>query len=175
MTNASGPTTMLDGGAIIGAMRQAALDTIVALPDITTSAGLLWPISRQPDINLVRIGKEDEGVSICAALALCRKRSALLMQQTGLFDSLNAVRGIAVEYELPVCMFVGLLGKEPGVPPPQNKKYSVRVVQPVLDAMGVPTLCIEENSDIPKIPAAVDRAYAESRPLVVLFGRRVKA
>jgi len=41
--------------------------------------------------------------------------------------------------------------------------------------MGVPTLCIEENSDIPKIPAAVDRAYAESRPLVVLFGRRVKA
>jgi sulfopyruvate decarboxylase subunit beta len=156
-------------------MRQSLLDTIVALPDITTSAGLLWPISRQRDINLVRICKEDEGVSICAALALCRKRSALLMQQTGLFDSLNAVRGIAVEYKLPVCMFVGLLGKEPGVPPPQNKKYSVRTVQPVLDAMEVPTLCIEENSDIDKIPQAVDRAYAESRPLVVLFGRRVRA
>ena len=31
-----------------------------------------------------------------------------------------------------------------------------------------------ENSDIAKILEAVDRAYAESRPLVVLFGRRVK-
>jgi sulfopyruvate decarboxylase subunit beta len=175
MTNVTSADAMLDGRLIIGAMRQAALDTIVALPDITTSAGLLWPISRQPDINLVRICKEDEGVSICAALALCRKRSALLMQQTGLFDSLNAIRGIAVEYKLPVCMFVGLLGKEAGVPPQQNKKYSVRIVQPVLDAMEVPTLCIEDDSDIGKIPPAVDRAYVESRPLVVLFGRRVNA
>ncbi len=175
MSTGTGVASLLDGGAIIRAMREAALDTVVALPDITTSAGLLWPLSRQSDINLVRICKEDEGVSICAALALCRKRSALLMQQTGLFDSLNAVRGIAVEYKLPVCMLVGLLGKEPGVPAPQNKKYSVRVVQPVLDAMEVPTLCIEENSDIAKIAPAVDRAYADSRPLVVLFGRRVKA
>ena len=174
MSTETGAATLLDGGAIIRVMLQAALDTIVALPDITTSAGLLWPLSRQPDVNLVRICKEDEGVSICAALALCRKRSALLMQQTGLFDSLNAVRGIAVEYKLPVCMFVGLLGKEPGVRPSQNKKYSVRTVLPVLDAMEVPTLSIEENSDIAKILEAVDRAYAESRPLVVLFGRRVK-
>jgi len=167
-------TELLNGRAIIGAMREAGLRTVVALPDITTSAGLLWPISKEPDINLVRICKEDEGVSICAALALCRKRSALLMQQTGLFDSLNAVRGIAMEYKLPVCMFVGLLGKEPGVPPPQNKKYSVRVVQPVLDVMEVPTLCVEDDGDIAKIVPAVDRAYAESRPLVVLFGRKVQ-
>ena len=174
MSHHSAATELLDGRALIGAMREAGLRTVVALPDITTSAGLLWPISKEPDINLVRICKEDEGVSICAALALCRKRSALLMQQTGLFDSLNAVRGIAMEYKLPVCMFVGLLGKEPGVPPPQNKKYSVRVVQPVLDVMEVPTLCVEDNEDIARIAPAVDRAYAESRPLVVLLGRRVQ-
>jgi sulfopyruvate decarboxylase subunit alpha len=174
MTQGSEGTGMLDGRAIIDAMRSAGLDTIVSLPDITTSAGLLWPISKESDIRLVRVCKEDEGVSICAALALCRKRSALLMQQTGLFDSLNAVRGIAVEYKLPVCMFVGLLGKEPGVAPPQNKRYSVRVVQPVLDAMEVPNFCIEDNRDIAKIGPAVDRAYAESQPVVVLFGRRVQ-
>ena len=50
----------------------------------------------------------------------------------------------------------------------------MNLVLPVLDAMEVPTLSIEENSDIAKILEAVDRAYAESRPLVVLFGRRVK-
>lgn len=175
MTNVASADAMLNGRLIIDAMRQSALGTVVAVPDITTSAGLLWPLSRQPDVNLVRVCKEEEGVSICAALALCRRRSALLMQQTGLFVSLNAVRGVAVAYKMPVCMFVGLLGKEPGVPPSQNKKYSVRIVQPVLDAMEVPTLCVEDDSDIAKIPSAVDQAYTESRPLVVLFGRRVKA
>ncbi len=174
MMQHSAATELLDGRAIIGAIREAGLRTVVALPDITTSAGLLWPISKEPDINLVRVCKEDEGVSICAALALCRKRSALLMQQTGLFDSLNAVRGIAMEYKLPVCMLVGLLGKELGVPPLQNKKYSVRVVQPVLDVMEVPTLCVEDDKDIARIAPAVDRAYAEFRPLVVLFGRVVQ-
>lgn len=173
MQHADIPAT-LDGGAIIAAMLKASLDIVVAVPDITTSRGLLWPLSRRPDIRLVRVCKEDEGVSICSALALCNRRSVLLMQQTGLFDSLNAVRGIAVEYGQPVCMFVGLLGKEPGVPPTLNKKYSVRIVEPVLKAMEVDYLCIEEDQDIDRIPVAVDCAYAQSRPLVVLFGRRVR-
>jgi sulfopyruvate decarboxylase subunit alpha len=166
--------TTLNGSAIIEAMLKASLNTIVALPDITTSAGLLWPLSRRRDVRLIRVAKEDEGVSICSALALCRQRSALLMQQTGLFDSLNAVRGIAIEYQMPVCMFVGLLGKEPGVPPRENKKYSVRVVEPVLSAMEIDHFCIENDADISRIPAAVNRAYDDCRPLVVLFGNQVR-
>jgi sulfopyruvate decarboxylase subunit beta len=163
----------LDGSAIIASMIKASVEIVVAVPDITTSAGLLWPVSMSPDFQLVRVCMEDEGVSICAALALCRRRSVLMMQQTGLFDSLNAVRGIAVEYKQPVCMLVGLLGKEPGVPPHLNKKYSVRTVEPILKTMEVPYFCVEENEDIEKIPAAIDRAYETSSPLVVLFGRRV--
>ncbi len=166
--------TTLDGSAIINAMLKASLNTIVALPDRTTSEGLLWPLSYRKDVRLIRVAKEDEGVSICSALALCRQRSALLMQHTGLFDSLNAIRGIAVEYQMPVCMFVGLLGKDPAVPPRENKKYSVRIVEPVLSAMEVEHFCIEDDADIERIPAAVARAYDNSRPLVVLFGKQVR-
>jgi sulfopyruvate decarboxylase subunit beta len=163
----------LDGGAIIASMIKASVGIVVAVPDITTSAGLLWPVSKRPEFELVRVCKEDEGISICSALALCKRRSVLMMQQTGLFDSLNAVRGIAVEYKQPVCMLVGLLGKEPGVRPHLNKKYSVRTVEPILKAMEVPYICVEENEDIEKITAAIDRAYETSSPLVVLFGRRI--
>ena len=98
----------------------------------------------------------------------------MLMQQTGLFDSLNAVRGIAVEYKQPVCMLVGLLGKEAGVPAEQSRKYSVRVVEPVLRAMEVDHLVIETDADIPRMIEAIDKAYETSRPVVVLFGRRVQ-
>lgn len=162
------------GTEIMAALTSAGVRHVAALPDITTSAGLLWPLSRNPDFNLIRLCKEDEGVSICAALAFCGQRAVLLMQQTGLFDSLNAVRGIAVEYEQPVCMLVGLLNKEPDRPPSRSLRYSVRTVEPVLDAMEVDHVCIEGSEDVGRIPAAIEHAYARSRPVVMLIGRSVR-
>ena len=144
------------------------------MPDITTSAGLLWPLSREENIRLVRLCKEDEGVSICAALAFCDKRAVLLMQQTGLMDSLNAVRAIAVQYRQPVCMLVGLLGKEPDRAPSESASYGVRIVEPVLDAMEIDRLLIEGSEDVARLAPAIDRAYARSRPLAALIGRSVR-
>jgi sulfopyruvate decarboxylase subunit alpha len=169
-----GEDVKLDGGAILAAIKAAGVRTVAALPDITTSAGLLWPLSRDTDLRLIRVCKEDEGISICSALSYCNHRAVMSMQQTGLFDSLNAVRSFAVEYKHPVCMLVGLLGKEAGLPVAQSKKYSVRIVEPVLRAMEIDHLVIERDDEIPKITAAIETAYATSRPVVVLFGTRVR-
>ena len=84
--------TKLDGGAIITTLMRSSIEIVVAVPDITTSAGLLWPLSRHSEFKLVRVCKEDEGISICSALSYCGRRSVLMMQQTGLFDSLNGGR-----------------------------------------------------------------------------------
>ena len=73
----------LDGVKIIKELKKAQIKVVAALPDIVTSDGLLWPISRDSDFQLIRICKEDEGVSICAALSFTDKRALLLMQQTG--------------------------------------------------------------------------------------------
>jgi sulfopyruvate decarboxylase TPP-binding subunit len=96
-----------------------------------------------------------------------------MMQNTGLLDSINALRAAAVEYQRPVCMLVGLLQKEPGVSPSQSKQYGVRIVEPILDAMGIDHLCIEGPEDVARLAPAIDRAYAESRPFAALIGRRV--
>ncbi len=165
----------LSGERVIATLTQSRVGVVAAVPDITTSAGLLWPLSRREDIRLIRLCKEDEGVSICAALAYCGKRAVLLMQQTGLFDSLNAVETIGVVHRLPVVMLVGLLGKEAGRPPRQSTKHSVRVVEPVLRAIEVDYVCIEDNADIDLIGPAIDRAYELSRPVVILFGRSFAA
>jgi sulfopyruvate decarboxylase subunit beta len=98
------------GQALIAALREARIEFDVALPDIVTSDGLLWPLSRDPGFQLVRVCKEDEGVAICAGLAFAGRRAVLLIQQTGLLDSVNALRAVGVEYEQPVAMIVGLQG-----------------------------------------------------------------
>ena len=147
---------------------------VCALPDITTSAGLLWPLSEDSDLRLIRLSKEDEGVSICAALGYCEKRSVLLMQQTGLMDSLNNIRAVGCDYEQPICMIVGLLGKEPDRAPAESDSFGVRIIEPVLDAMEIDHILIENPEDVAALPAAIARAYENSRPMVALIGRRVE-
>jgi len=162
----------LRGSGIIVQIKASRIEFVVSVPDITTSEGVLRPLSQSAAPRLIRVCKEDEGIGICAGLSYTGRRSLLLIQQTGLLDSINAVRGVAVEYGLPICMMVGLLEKEPGVPPMQSKRYGVRIVEPVLDAMGIAYHEIEEDADVPKIRPAIDDAYAKSRPVVLLIGRR---
>ncbi len=165
----------LSGESIIKEINASGVEFVVSVPDITTSEGLLRPLAKGAGPRLIRICKEDEGVAICAGLAFTGKRGLLLIQQTGLLDSINAVRGVAVEYELPICMMVGLLEKEPGVMPRQSKRYGVRIVEPILDAMGIGYHNIEEPSDVAKIRPAIDAAYKESKPTVILIGQRPTA
>ena len=173
--DASTADNPLTGSRIIGEIQASGIEFVVSVPDITTSEGLLRPLASGTGPRLVRICKEDEGVGICAGLAHCNKRALLLIQQTGLLNSINAIRGVAVEYGLPICMMVGLLEKEPGVPSRESKRYGVRIVEPILDAMGIIYHAIEDDRDVGKIRPAIEDAYAHSRPVVLLIGRRPAA
>jgi sulfopyruvate decarboxylase subunit beta len=159
------------GKEIIASVKKAGVEFIVSVPDIVTSDGLLWPISKDPDFRLIRICKEDEGVSICAAMSYSNTRALLLMQQTGLMDSLNAIRAIGMDYQLPVCMMVGLQGKEPHLKPAQSAAYGVRIIEPILDAMDIPHRLIEEPADVAHIAADIEQAYHTSSTFCFLIGR----
>jgi sulfopyruvate decarboxylase subunit alpha len=161
------------GADIIAALKASRVEFVAAVPDIVTSGGLLWPISRDPSLRLIRLCKEDEGVSICTGLAFADRRAVLLMQQTGLMDSLNSIRAIAVEYQQPVCMIVGLQGKEPDRPAAASAKYGVRIIEPVLDAMGLEHITVDGPEDVTQIGPAIELAYQLSRPVVILIGRTV--
>jgi sulfopyruvate decarboxylase subunit beta len=159
------------GAAILSAIKDAGVRHVVALPDIVTSDGLLWPVARDPDLHLIRIAKEDEGVSICAAMSYSGGRAVLLMQQTGLMDSLNAIRAIGMEYGLPVVMIVGLQGKERDRAIEDSSAYGVRIVPGVLSAMELPFSRVERAGDEGGVTGAIEGAYARSGPHCVLIGQ----
>jgi sulfopyruvate decarboxylase TPP-binding subunit len=164
-------TARLQAADLITVIKSAGIRFIVALPDRTTSEHLLKPLLADPDLRVIQICKEDEGVSICSGLYAAGQRALLLMQYTGLLDSINALRGVAMEGKNPVCMMVGLLNKEPGVPPSQSRHYGVRVVEPVLDAMQIDHHLIEEPHDVEQIVPAIETAYERLTPVVMLIGR----
>lgn len=164
----------LSGVAIIQAFKDAGIEVVVSVPDRVTSDSVLRRLGEDPVLKLVRICKEDEGVSICAALAVCGKRSVLLMQCTGLLDSVNSLRAIAYEYQQPVVMMVGLLTHESDTPPAESPNYGVSVVPRVLDAMKIEYDVLHSAGDEKRIVPAIERAYATSTPFAILIGRSPK-
>ena len=162
----------LHGANIIAAVRQSGVEFVLSVPDIHTSAGLLRPITNDTMLRLIRVCKEDECVGIASGLTYCGKRALILIQYTGFLDSLNAIRAVAVEYKQPICMMVGLLGHEPGVLPAQSGRYGVRIIEPICDTMGIEHFLVSEDADVARIAPAIETAYAQSKPVAMLIGRR---
>jgi len=171
-TKADSTQVTLTGAKIIAAVKQSGVEFILAVPDIVTSKGLLFPIAADKELKLVRVCKEDECVGIASGLSYSDKRALILIQYTGFLDSLNAIRAVAVEYKQPIVMMVGLLGHEPERLPAESGRYGVRIIEPICDAMGIPHHLISQDSDIPKIKPAIEKAYTESSPVAMLIGRR---
>jgi sulfopyruvate decarboxylase subunit beta len=156
---------------IIKEIKKAGIRFVIALPDRTTSQSLLKTIMQDPDLRVVQVCKEDEGISICSGLYCAGERALLLIQYTGLLDSINALRGVAMEGQNPICIMVGLLGKKPGVPPTKAARYGLRIVEPILDVMEIKHHLLETTEDNAEIVPAIEQAYARCGPVVMLIGR----
>jgi sulfopyruvate decarboxylase TPP-binding subunit len=161
----------LTAEAIKTEIKRAGIHFVVALPDRVTSHYLLKGMLRDPDFRVVQVCKEDEGVSVCSGLWAAGHRTVLMMQYTGLLDSVNALRGVAVEGKFPVCMIVGLLGKEADVAPTQSNKFGVKIIEPILDTLGISHRLVERDADTSKIVPAIETAYSNSFPTAILIGR----
>ena len=170
-TNPDLSESTIRGVEIIDRVKRSGVDFVVALPDIVTCESLLWPMSKDSEMTVVPVCKEDEGVSICTALSYCERRALLLIQHTGFLDSLNAVQTIAVNYAMPVCMMVGLQGMEPDRELKDSKSYGIRIMEPILGAMGIDYTILRTGADADTITPAIDGAYQNSHPFVFLVAR----
>lgn len=162
---------LLHGDRIIAAVKEAGIEYVLSVPDITTAAGLLKPISEDNALRLVRVCKEDECLGIAMGLAMCDKRALILIQHTGLLDSMNAIGGVAVEFKQPICFMVGLLEREVDRPPRQSGRFRIRIVEPILDVMGIPHHLIDGDADVGVIRPGIEAAYRDNWPVAFLIGR----
>ncbi len=162
---------VLRGGSVLAAIKAAGIQYVLSVPDIVTSRGLLFPIAQDPALRLIRVCKEDECLGIAAGLSYGNKRSLILIQYTGMLYAMNAIRAVGVELRQPICMMIGLLGREPEKAPRESKSYGVRIVEPLLEVMGIAHHLVEAEADVGKIGPAITQCYEKSHPVAILIGR----
>lgn len=157
---------------------------IVGLPD-SISAPLL---DRLPEhgIRLVRVTREGETFAVAAGLWLGGASPVVVIQNTGLLESGDALRGTAIRMGVPLVVVVTCRGyaklKGMGIDPAGASRARETLVrayidtaalftEPTLAAWGVPFLLCESAADLPRAREAFETARAEERPVALLLTR----
>lgn len=97
--------------AIYDGLKDAGINFIVSVPCVNLS-GLLEMIDEDDDIIHVPVTREEEGVGLCAGAFLGGKKPAILMQNSGLGNSINALKSLTELYEFPLLMIMSHRGTE---------------------------------------------------------------
>lgn len=168
----AGTGSELHGKFIIDAIKAAGVSHVLSVPDLHTSQGLLKPIAEDKDLELIRVCKEDECLGIAAGLSYGDRRALILIQYTGFLYAMNAIRAVACEHRNPICLMIGMLGKEKDVIPRNSRRFGLRLIEPFLDTMAIPHTLVETDADVGQITPAIEKSYAEFSPTAMLIGRR---
>ena len=68
-------------------------------------------------------------------------------------------------------MMLGLQGMEADRLPSQSDKLSVRIVEPICQAMGLDYEILLEESDVKVVESRINQAYEQSKPCAILIAR----
>lgn len=97
--------------AIYNGLKDAGINFIVSVPCVNLSK-LLNMIDDDPEITHIPVTREEEGIGICAGAYLGGKHTAILMQNSGFGNSINALKSLMELYEFPLLMIMSHRGTE---------------------------------------------------------------
>lgn len=97
--------------AVYNGLKDAGIDFIVSVPCVNLSR-LLEMIDEDENIIHVSVTREEEGIGLCAGAYLGGKKTAILMQNSGLGNSINALKSLTELYKFPLLMIMSHRGTE---------------------------------------------------------------
>ena len=166
-------------------LAAARITHVVGLPD-DTSAPLFDALRNHTSLRLVTVTREGEAFAIAAGLWLGHARPLVVIQNTGLLESGDSIRGTAVRMAAPIPILITGRGygkmAAAGLTPdePRTSELLTRadvdatalLTEPTLDAWGVPFERCEGDQDPAAVLArTIESARSEQRPRAVIVAR----
>jgi sulfopyruvate decarboxylase TPP-binding subunit len=163
-------TQQQDGGlspeVVLSQMKENGITHVVWLPDSETNF-LYLLMKEDPDLDLIPVSREGQAFSTAAGLVVGGKRPVVLIQNTGLMESGDSLRGWALGFNLPIVLMVGYRGwTRHGV----NTDTAATYTERFLNAFGINYYLVENGEDAPRISIAFQEARRTKRPVAVLVG-----
>ncbi len=152
--------------AVYRGMKGAGIDFVASVPCVHLQ-GLLALVDTDPEIRHVPVTREEEGVGIAAGAYMGGKTPALLMQNSGLGNSINALASLNGLYGVPLLLIVSHRG---GVGETISGQVPMgRLTPKLLDAMEIPRFIPTLTEAEEKVALACEIALARRTPAAVLL------
>ena len=152
--------------AVQAELHKNGVTDVVWLPD-TESSFMYKLLAEDPSLRIIPIAREAESMPIALGLWIGGRKPIVMIQNTGLFESGDSVRGMAVDGNLPVVMMIGYRGwTRRGV----TKDSAATITEPTLNAWRINYYLVEHDGDVNRISSAFREAEERQQPVGVLIG-----
>jgi sulfopyruvate decarboxylase subunit alpha len=163
------PVSTSASRAIYDALKASGVRLMSALPE-TWLVHLIRMAEQDPEMTLVRLAKEEEGVGISAGAHLAGVKSAMLMQNHGFLASINGIVSCAQLYHIPLLMLISHRGEFGERDPWQTEGGGV--TEHVLQALRIPFAYLDAPAHVAhRIRKAQTLALSANKPVALLLCR----
>jgi sulfopyruvate decarboxylase subunit alpha len=163
------PVSERNSKVVYEALKAAGVTMMSALPE-TWLVHLIRMADDDPDVTLVRLAKEEEGIGISMGAYLAGARSALLMQNHGFLQSINGIVSGAMLYKVPLLLMISDRGHLGERDPWQTE--GGKVTRHMLDALGIVRDELHTTDEVEsKVAKAITLAHSSSSPVALLLTR----
>ncbi len=163
------PVSVESSKVVYDALKACGVKLVSALPE-TWLVHLIRMAEEDPEMILVRLAKEEEGVGISAGAHLAGVRSAMLMQNHGFLAAINGIVSLAQLYRVPLLMIISHRG-ELGERDPWQTEGGMATV-PLLEALRIPYDRLDDPAHVRRrIGKAQTLAESALRPVALLLTR----
>ena len=163
------PVSVKNSQLIFDALKGCDVRIMSALPE-TWLVHLIRMAEEDPDVTLVRLAKEEEGVGISAGAHLAGVRSVMMMQNHGFLQSINGIVGLTHLYKIPLLMLISYRGEFGERDPWQTQGGGV--TEPLLQTLGIPYQLLDNPDHVAlRIRKAQALAESASKPVALLLCR----
>jgi sulfopyruvate decarboxylase TPP-binding subunit len=162
--------------AYAAALSGAGITHFVTVPDFVQLSLHQQVENGNSGMKLVRTCNEDQAVCVAAGLSIAGQRPIIVIQNQGLYACINTIRAVALDARIPTLFLIGQFGRETanfGKPSTESSRRTVNLLEPVLDAIGVPHWGIETEADLAAIPTALDSALGRRGASALVVGRPI--
>jgi len=163
------PVSVRNSQLVYEALKACGVKLVSALPE-TWLVHLIRIAEDDPEMIVVQLAREEEGVGISAGAHLAGVRSAMLLQNHGLLASVNGIVSLARLYRIPLLMLISYRGEFGERDPWQTEGGGV--TEPLLRALDIPYERLDEPSRLTdRIRKAQALAESSLKPVALLLGR----
>lgn len=158
--------------AIVERLSVCGVQKVVTVPDFV-QLSVHELIDSTSKFQVIRCSDENQAIHVAGGLHIGGNRTAVLIQNQGLLNCLNSLRGVGLDAEIPMLLMIGQFGREfanVGQDSTQSRRRVVNLVEPVLDVLGVPYWRLDDPKDLPSIDEAVRIGVLRQIPTAVLVG-----